>query len=101
VQLLEKHVPQSNQADLRGFEWRYLWQLSQGDYHTSLPTQEGSIQSLAFSPKGEMLATAQRDHTKVWSLTTRTPVADLPGAFLVAFSPDGESLYTGGPAGVR
>ena len=31
VQLLDKHRPQPGEPDLRGFEWRYLWQLCQGD----------------------------------------------------------------------
>src|SRR6185436_6854169 len=30
-QLLDRHVPGTNQQDLRGFEWRLLWQQIRGD----------------------------------------------------------------------
>jgi len=41
---LAKHIPEYGEADLRGFEWRYLWQLARGDAHASFPDQDGPIE---------------------------------------------------------
>ena len=43
VQLLGKHRSVPGEPDLRGFEWRHLWQLSRGDPHFALPDQEGGV----------------------------------------------------------
>ncbi len=102
VQLLDKHKPQRGERDLRGFEWRYLWQLCQGDEHVSLPTQDGAVQSIAVSPGGELLALAVRDRVNVWNLRTKALVKTLPrSAVSLAFFPDGHALITASPATVR
>src|SRR6185436_4616799 len=49
VELLDKHRRGPNEINLRGFEWRYLWQISRGDDHVALPGQEGTVHSLAVS----------------------------------------------------
>ncbi len=82
VQLLDKHQPATNENDLRGFEWRYLWQLCRGDEHEKFPDQEGQVQSIAFSPSGEAMVTVARDRPgrdwlTVWSVRTRSIVTRL------------------------
>ncbi len=78
VQLLEKHLPTPGEPDLRGFEWRFLWELSRGDEHDSLPRQDAAINCLAVSPDGRLLAVCARDVISIWNLETRTRVADVP-----------------------
>jgi WD40 repeat protein/serine/threonine protein kinase len=105
-QLLNKHQPAPGESDLRGFEWRYLWQLCQGDEHVSLPTRDGGVQSLAVSPDGEWLATASREgfreKVNVWNIRSRSLVKSLPsrGGVSVAFLPRHHALVTAG-ASVR
>jgi len=95
VELLEKHRPQPGAVDLRGFEWRYLRHLCQGDEHVSLPVQEGTVQALAMSPDGNLLAIAVRDKLSIWDVRTRSVIKTLPkAASSVAFLPDGKKLIT-------
>jgi WD40 repeat protein len=58
VQLLDKHQPPPGEPDLRGFEWRYLWQRSRGDAHVTIAKLETPATTLAVSPDGEWLAVA-------------------------------------------
>ena len=78
VQLLEKHLPTPGERDLRGFEWRHLWELSQGDEHASLPRQENSINCLAIAPGGRLAALSVRHAISIWDLTLMSHVADVP-----------------------
>jgi hypothetical protein len=94
-QLLQKHHPQPGAPDLRGFEWRYLWQLCQGDEHTSLPHVEGTVHSLAVSPDGELVALGFRDKVIIWNTRSKSAVNTLSrGAMSLAFLPDGRRLIT-------
>ncbi len=102
VQLVTKHRPPPGETDLRGFEWRYLWQLCQGDDHVPLPGQEDSVQSLALSPDGQFAAVGLRHAWSVWNVRTRTLVhRENRGALSVAFSPDGSRLFTADTEAVR
>src|SRR5207344_2125612 len=95
VQLLNKHQPEAGEPDLRGFEWRYLWQVSRGDEHVALPDQDGAVHSLAISPSGELLVVGLRDKFNVWNLRSKTRVASVPrGVTAMAFFPDGGHLAT-------
>ncbi len=97
VQILDKHRPQPGEPDLRGFEWRYLWQLCQGDEHVKFPDQEGPVESVAFSPDSELLAIGLQDKLTVWNVRSRTLVASMPqGAVSLAFLPDGKTLLSAG-----
>ncbi len=117
VQLLKKHLPAPGDRDLRGFEWRYLWQLSKGDEHIAFPTQESAVESLAYSPAGDFLAIGLRDKLAIWNLRSRSVVTNLAwstrgrrgmrpmppwqsgGSML--FLPDGKSLVTANGMTVR
>ncbi len=101
-QLLEKHRPQPGEPDLRGFEWRYLWQLCQGDEHSKLPAQESGVETMAFSPRGDLLAIGLRGKVNVWNVHTKSRITSLPeGAVSMAFSPDGTLLVTATPMSAR
>src|SRR5438046_5269145 len=97
VRLLTAHLPRRGQPDLRGFEWRYLWRLSQrGD---ALFTCRGKEQcsSVAFSPDGKTVAMATGDGiVRLCDVRTGQELAALRGATAgassVAFSADGKRL---------
>jgi WD40 repeat protein/serine/threonine protein kinase len=117
VQLLEKHVPVAGEPDLRGFEWRYLRHLAQGDDHVSLPAQGSAVQSLAFSPDGNLLVIGERDlipgraafgnqnsrdKLNVWNLRTKSFETNiLRRAQSSVFLPDGKKLITASALTVR
>ena len=78
-----------------------LWDVATGRLLRSLPRFESSIQSIAFSPDGRLLATGQfgpaAQPVQVWDLATLqafVPPDDELGqsAYGVAFSPDGKIL---------
>ena len=78
-----------------------LWDTATGRLLRTLPRFESSIQSIAFSPDGRLLATGQFGPTsqpvQIWDLATLQAFA-LPDdelgalAYGVAFSPDGKFL---------
>jgi len=55
--LLDAHRPGPAQTDLRGFEWRYLWDRARGD-HCIVLTNGNNVTAAAFSPDGKWLAFA-------------------------------------------
>jgi eukaryotic-like serine/threonine-protein kinase len=93
VQLLEKHKPRPNEPDLRGFEWRYLAQLCQGNPRVQLPPEDGSIHSVAFSPNEEWIAVGLREKLDIFNAQAKTMVKSVPkGGMSVAFLPSGKEL---------
>jgi WD40 repeat protein len=102
VELVKKHQPQPGEPDLRGFEWRYLWQLCQGDDHVAFPTQDGVVQSVAFSPDGRLLAVGLREKLNIYDVPTKALITSLPkGPVSMAFLPDGKTLISASFATVR
>jgi len=95
-ELLERHRPKPGELDLRGWEWRYLWQRSRGREIFSFPSERGS--SVVFSPDGATFATGgSRQPAKVWSTSTHAligafsdPSSGLQNA--ISYSPDGRLL---------
>jgi WD40 repeat protein len=100
AQLVRKHFPNPGEEDLRGFEWRYLWQCWQGDDFFNFPEEQDQIATCAvFSPNGRFLATAGFDKTvRILDLGSHKVLATLDGfpniisRNSVAFSPDGALL---------
>jgi eukaryotic-like serine/threonine-protein kinase len=71
-ELLEGHLPRAGEADLRGFEWRLLWQRCRGDDLYALRGYSNSLSTVRLSPDGDTLATRSRDgYLNVCDLTTR------------------------------
>lgn len=105
VSLLNKHRPKGesevrdakSKIDLRGWEWRYLWQLCQGDESSTLHRYPRAIGAMAASKDGMLLAVATGDQVALWDLTTKRPLTALPIASTeaMAFSPTGNLLAVG------
>jgi WD40 repeat protein len=98
--LLERHIPKSKrQADLRGFEWHYLWSRCRGDEEATLPGIGGIVSCVRFSPTGRLIASAGFDQTvTIWDAERRQALAqlrDLKGPVCrlgLSFSNDGKLL---------
>lgn len=59
--LLNRHRPQPGEEDLRGWEWRYLWQLTRGSPHVTLTQRPVRGWDISLSPDGSRLAVAWLD----------------------------------------
>jgi eukaryotic-like serine/threonine-protein kinase len=107
--LLDLLRPAPGEQDLRGWEWRYLWQLGHEDWLT-LRAQADNFLAVAFSPDGKTLAAAEwQGRIQLWDrqtgeprlttgVTTEGRRAGLDGGVsALAFSPDGRSLAGPGP----
>jgi serine/threonine protein kinase/WD40 repeat protein len=95
LRLLDRHRPlQPGEEDVRGWEWRYLWQLTRSSALRTLtnrPMMQGT--SVSFSPDGKILAVGWRDgRVELWDVPSRRWARALtdrerPHHGLVAFSP--------------
>jgi WD40 repeat protein/serine/threonine protein kinase len=73
--LLDSQWPAQDQADLRGFEWRYLWQLCQDESQSKLGTltddaNYGWGSPLSLSADGSWLAIRDGRIVRVWDLAS-------------------------------
>jgi serine/threonine protein kinase/WD40 repeat protein len=93
---LEAQRPGAGQADLRGWEWRYLWQQCQSDARFVLCQVSNEVSALAISADGRLVAVGDSEGgLRVWDAHKRQPMAELAsGGSLgpVAFSPAGSVL---------
>ncbi len=97
VQLINKRRSRLEETDLRGFEWRYLWKLSQGSEHVSFPAQPGNVLAIALSPDSRLLAAGLGDRLLIWDVAARSLVTNLAaGASTICFSKDGRQLWAAG-----
>jgi len=91
--LLDRHRPHLGQEDLRGWEWRYLWQLSRDNALATLTNRTTQGYSIGFSPDGKSLAVGWWDgRVDLWDVPGRRWVRALtdrprPHSGRVAFSP--------------
>jgi WD40 repeat protein/serine/threonine protein kinase len=92
--LLEAHRPAPGELDLRGWEWRYLWQECRSDARATLCRCPYALHSVAYSLNGKTLAiagepTGGAQPVELWDVPTGRRVATLPqkGAQCLAFSP--------------
>ena len=102
--LLHKHRPddeslpdrQAGAIELRGWEWRYLWQFCQADESVRLQTNSDSIGAVAISQDGRVMAVQTGDDkVAVWNLTSKQPTAELPSSAsieILGLSPTGRLL---------
>ncbi len=107
--LLDLLRPAPGQPDLRGWEWRYLWQLSHQERFI-LRARDDAFADVVFSPDGKTVAGLEaKGRIQIWDrhtgglrrivgVRTGGRRADLGGGVsAVAFSPDGRSLAGPGP----
>jgi WD40 repeat protein len=76
-----------------------LWDPTTGLFERAFVGHEGAVSGLAFSPDNKYLASAGYYNVRVWDVATGMPVRVLKGKYgvsLVAWSPDGTQLLTGG-----
>lgn len=90
--LLDRHRPTRGPSDLRGWEWRYLWQHCRSDALCTLGQKHSPIFSLDVSGDGRWLAVGEyeRGGLSLWDLQTHREVAAPPAGealVRVAFSP--------------
>ncbi len=91
--LLDRHRPQPGEEDLRGWEWRYLWQLTRSTALVTLTNGPVGGSSVSFSPNGTRLAVGwSNGRIDLWDvpgrqwIRTLTEGKDVPAGH-VAFSP--------------
>ncbi len=98
-ELLDRQNPKAGEEDLRGFEWRYLWQLCQGDELATFH-DEGAT-AAAFSPDGKLFAYAG-EKIIVREAGSRNIVATLDSpASTLSFAPGAKLLAAGHGSSVK
>jgi eukaryotic-like serine/threonine-protein kinase len=105
MSLLNKHRPagkvvsgkQRSETDLRGWEWRYLWQFCGGDEAFTLHKYAEPVRALAASRNGRILAVSAGDRLDLWDLDARRTLSELAltTTEAVVFSPVAELLAVG------
>ena len=88
-------------ADLRGWEYRYLWTNIRKRRILVLHGHKMGVNSVAFSPDGRQIVSGSGDNTvNVWDIATGKEILTLKGhaerVDSVAFSPDGKRIVSGG-----
>ncbi len=99
-ELMRRHLPSRGDLDVRGWEWRYLWQQCRGDEQLTLGPELNPWGWVAtFLPDGQTAAAACLDGTvKLFDPGSRRVLASLPHPETVpslAVSPDGRLLVSG------
>ena len=92
VRLLDRHRPKEGESDLRGWEWRYLWQETRGHANETLTQRKARGWQVSLSPDERWLAVAWLDGVvQLWDVASRqlhqtlAPATGLGAS--VAFSP--------------
>ena len=99
IDLLDRQRPKPGEEDLRGFEWRHLWQLCQSDVKVTFP--DADAEHPVFSPDGRWLAYGGK-RIVIRELPSQAVVKTIPNAATtLAFSPDGKLLASGHDSHVR
>lgn len=103
--LLDRHRPKVGETDLRGWEWRYLWQLTRSDAVWSLTNRPVRGSDVSLSPSGTWLAVGWYDgRLDLWDVPARRWVRALTDREQshqghVAFGPAGNLLAATSEAG--
>jgi WD40 repeat protein len=108
VELLRRHRPQAGEEDLRGLEWRYLWQQSRGDELQSYP-HSSMVNTAALTPDGRQVVTVSYDgKLRVWETASAKQVAEFDSPAMsgdlrrsLGCSPDGKWVAAPGKDGIE
>jgi WD40 repeat protein/tRNA A-37 threonylcarbamoyl transferase component Bud32 len=88
-------------SDLRGWEWNYLWHISDESSQT-LAGHAHMVPCVVFGPDGRYIASGSLDKTiKIWNGETGTEIKTLHAdawVYCLSFSPDGRYLVSGDSA---
>lgn len=105
--LLKRHLPRPGEVDLRGIEWRYLWEAARGDETRSIAYDQ-FVKCVRMSPDGRLLATSSFgpeirvvDLSSGLTLTNLQARAEQNVLENIAFSPDGTLFAAGTLEGIR
>ncbi len=92
VDLLRRHIPtEPSQSDLRGLEWRYLWQQSRSDESDCFLHTNGFVTCMDISADGRFLATSCQDgKVRLWSTTNHSILLVIEA--VETLPPDGQVL---------
>jgi WD40 repeat protein/serine/threonine protein kinase len=97
-EVLQRNRPQPGQADLRGWEWRYLWQRCRGDSLFTLCQQPNGVLTVAFADSGNLVALRQGGEVQLWDPASRRQIVRLPASGYgraLTVSPDSTLLAYG------
>jgi WD40 repeat protein/predicted Ser/Thr protein kinase len=76
LEILNRHRPALGRKDVRGWEWRYLWQSCQSDALLTLCRQSNDVFSVCFARDGRLLAVEDESgDVTIWDLVSRKCVA--------------------------
>jgi WD40 repeat protein len=113
-QLLDRNRPtdtsspslnSQNSSDLRGWEWRYLWQQSQGEELFILGYHTNGASTVGFLPDGKTVFSAGNDNAvRLWNLESRQQIGLLAHEYPVTgvdCSPDGHWMVTSSESGME
>jgi WD40 repeat protein/serine/threonine protein kinase/regulator of sirC expression with transglutaminase-like and TPR domain len=95
LELLEGQRPKAGDADLRGFEWYYLWRLCQNGHRLTLRGHRSGVRSVTFLQDGKTLASCSSGELRLWDMATGKQRKLLRGSECLAVSADGSILATG------
>ncbi|PYK63460.1 MAG: hypothetical protein DME21_02865 [Verrucomicrobia bacterium] len=98
-EVLQRNRPQPGQVDLRGWEWRYLWQRCRGDALFTLRKRPDTHLFAVFADSGKLVA-LRHDYgaVELWDMASHRQVGELPGfgyCRALAVSSDGTLLAYG------
>ncbi len=90
IELMKRQIPARGEDDLRGFEWRYLWQQCQSDEKSSI--EVGETWDMVYSPDGRILVSdSGKGHggqITIRDTASNDVITNLPfNAATIAFSP--------------
>ncbi len=97
LQHLKRNRPENN-SDLRGWEWRYLWQKCLGQQDFILGFHSNGVSAVGFLPDGKTAYSAGGDKTlRLWDLQSKRQIDLLSHDYLITdcvCSPDGHWMAT-------
>ena len=89
--LLERQRPKSGESDLRGWEWRYLWQFCRSEASWTLTDKPIQAPWLSISSDGNWLVIGAGPDKGLWNLRSRQqspiPGSDAADMLTAVFSP--------------